>query len=156
MMSINDIQISDSLIVDSIYTDSEDVIREDSIDSEQVLTEEISNLKKLEEEGLAMLIDSLSYLSVEDLINNIEQIYVNTGFRGNMDAVWLKMLDDYNLKRLILLYCGLIHNGSTCVGEYAILVREARRRGLRIPEINFELSGGNKIDGNQGNLTNKK
>ena len=151
MMSINDIQISDSLIVDSIYSNSED-----SIDKEQLEKEELSRLKKLEEESLAMLGDSLPNLSVEDLINNIEQIYVNTGFRGNMDVVWLKILDDYSLKRLILLYCGLIHNGGTCVGEYAILVREARRRGLRIPEINFELSGGNKIDGNQGNLTNRK
>lgn len=150
MMSINDIQISDSLIVDSIYTDSEDVIREDSIDSEQVLTEEISNLKKLEEEGLAMLIDSLTISSDEEIANSIKQSYISIGIYGNIDAETLGRLDDYSLKRLILLYCGLIHNGGTCVGEYAILVREARRRGLRIPEINYELAT------NQEYLTNKK
>lgn len=150
MMSINDIQISDSLIVDSIYTDSEDVIREDSIDSEQVLTEEMLNLKKLEEEGLAMLIDSLTISSDEEIANSIKQSYISIGIYGNIDAESLGRLDDYNLKRLILLFSALNHNEGTCVSEYFVLIREAKRRGLCIPEINYELAT------NQEYLTNKK
>ncbi len=135
-MGIGDMQISDSI--------ADDIKLEDLIGSNQIETEEMLNLKKLEGEALEILIDSLPNLSDEEIANSIKQIYVSIGIYGNIDAEALGRLDDYNLIRLILLFGALNNNESTYVSEYFVLIREARRRELRIPGIDYEVLASGK------------